>query len=487
MPSRTHLRALIVGLTLITLLCSTAPRARAQDEDDFGDGAPDPVKLIRQGKAAHARGIQNKSAEELQLALEFYEQALKVSPDNAEATHLRGATLAALGRTADAEQSFRRAMELAPDWLPPTVALGELLARDPARAAEAEEVLRRAVRIEPSNPALLYVLGELRRRAGDRAQALDFVRRATADDSASAQVWLTRAELEKETGDSASALKSLTTALRLDPSNTFALYTRATLFVAAGDSTRAAEDLRALEGPAGADPNLALNVAALYARAGDKAAARRVVQSLPEAARNSTEARGLLASLESIECADTPEAVEALERRAEVETGNAALYACLGNLRRTSDPQRSLAHWERAVKLEPSHAKYATGYAAALIQLRRFQEAAVILDRVIRAAPDDYTAHANFATALYELKLFKPALAEYDWMRARRPDLAVIQFFIGTAHDRLGEYPEALAAYEEFLARADAQANQLEIDKVKLRLPSLRNQIKRGEGVKKKG
>ena len=47
-------------------------------------------------------------------------------------------------------------------------------------------------------------------------------------------------------------------------------------------------------------------------------------------------------------------------------------------------------------------------------------------------------------------------------------------------------YREALAAYETFLARADAQKNQLEIDKVNLRLPSLRNQIKRGEGPKKK-
>ena len=58
--------------------------------------------------------------------------------------------------------------------------------------------------------------------------------------------------------------------------------------------------------------------------------------------------------------------------------------------------------------------------------------------------------------------------------------------YLATAHDLLGEYQEALAAYETFLARADASKNQLEIEKVNLRLPSLRNQIKRGEGAKKK-
>ncbi|PYT00235.1 MAG: hypothetical protein DMF65_08680, partial [Acidobacteria bacterium] len=63
-------------------------------------------------------------------------------------------------------------------------------------------------------------------------------------------------------------------------------------------------------------------------------------------------------------------------------------------------------------------------------------------------------------------------------------ELAVVQFFIATAHDQLGEYEEALDAYEAFLSRADARTNELEIEKVNLRLPSLRKQIKRGEGVK---
>jgi len=43
---------------------------------------------------------------------------------------------------------------------------------------------------------------------------------------------------------------------------------------------------------------------------------------------------------------------------------------------------------------------------------------------------------------------------------------------------------QALDAYEAFLSRADARANELEIEKVNLRLPSLRRQIRRGEGVK---
>ena len=59
-------------------------------------------------------------------------------------------------------------------------------------------------------------------------------------------------------------------------------------------------------------------------------------------------------------------------------------------------------------------------------------------------------------------------------------------FLIAPAYDLLGEYKLALEAYETFLARADAGRNRLEIEKVNLRLPSLRDQIKRGVKPRKK-
>ena len=181
---------------------------------------------------------------------------------------------------------------------------------------------------------------------------------------------------------------------------------------------------------------------------------------------------------------NTPEARAALEQLLERDERNATLLARLGSVYRTIDPARSLEYFRRAVEVEPSNIDHATGYAAALVQARRFEPAATILRRIIAAAPENYTAHANLATALDELKRYREALAEYSWIREQRPDLAVTNFFIARAHDMLGEYKEALAAYETFLAQADAQMNGLEIEKVKLRLPSLRKQAARGDGSK---
>jgi len=62
----------------------------------------------------------------------------------------------------------------------------------------------------------------------------------------------------------------------------------------------------------------------------------------------------------------------------------------------------------------------------------------------------------------------------------------VAHYFIATSHDYLGQYPEALASYEKFLSAADANTNQLEIEKVKLRLPMLKRQIELKQGAKRK-
>jgi tetratricopeptide (TPR) repeat protein len=109
-----------------------------------------------------------------------------------------------------------------------------------------------------------------------------------------------------------------------------------------------------------------------------------------------------------------------------------------------------------------------------------------VLRRVLTIAPAEYTAHSNLAIALYEQKRFADAIPEYEWLAKEKPEIAATYFFIATAHDNLGAYQQALDAYQQFLSHADPASNKLEIDKVNLRLPSLRAQIQRGQGVKPK-
>ena len=474
-----RLRQRRLALALVFALAVVcAPRVAAQDTDEFGDAAADPVKLFNRGQEAHAR-------KDYERALELYDEALQLRPDFPEAEFQKATALVALKRLPEAEKSYRRAMELRPTWPLPPSALGLMLLNSPGREREAEPLLRRALELDPKNVGALVALAELRARAGDDSEAVSLLSRATEAKPEDAWLWARRAQAELRSKKAEAALKSFGRAVELDPSNVEARLGRADLLIGAGELERALEDVRAIEAQAKLDWKLTLAVANRYGLAGHKEEARRVYDSLPEEAKNSEEGRKLSAALSDLRCEETTEALAALEHLVTTDPKNAKALACLGRLARTSDPQRSLEYYRRAAEADTHNVDYAVGYAAALVQLRRFPEAAVLLRRVVESAPDNYEAHANLATALFEMKLYNEAVVEYKWISRARPELALVHFLLGAALDRLGDYAGALAEYESFLARADASVNQLEIEKVNLRLPSLRNQIKQGQGLKK--
>lgn len=477
MPCGFRHRRLVVALAF-ALVLACAYGAAAQERDEFDENSADPVKLFNRGQEAHAK-------KEFERALELYEEALQIKPDFAEAEFQKAAALVALKRIPEAEKSYRRAMELRRTWAMPPAALGLLLVRTAGREKEAEPLLRRALELDAKDLTATVALAELHSRSGNTAESIKLWRRAAELKPDDTSLWVTLARAEAGAKETAAALKSYGRALEVAPANSEARLGRADLLIGSGEKERALEDVRALEAQAKSDWRLAVAVANRYGLIGMKEESRRVYESLPAEAKQSEEGRKLHAALTDMPCEETPEARTTLEQLISSEPKNAAALACLGRLERTNNPERSAELYRRAAEAEPRNVDYAVGYSAALVQLRKFAEAAGILQRVIAAAPEHYEAHANLAAALFELKLYNRAVVEYKWIERAKPELVVVHFFIAIAHDRMGEYEDALTEYETFLARADAGVNQLEIEKVNLRLPMLRNQIKRGEGVKK--
>lgn len=360
---------------------------------------------------------------DLARAVELYTAAIKVRPEFPEAVYQKAVAHVALRQTAEAEKSLRRAIELRADWSLPQTALGLLHVRA-GDDAKAEPYLRRALQLDAKDTHALVALASLRLRAGAKEEAVKLIQRATAtaDEGVTAAMWATRAGIERAAGDKTAAAASIERALRLDPNNAAALEERTELAADTDDYERAIAD----------------------------------VESALRAAPESKQLRARLAGY----------------------------HALAGEQQRTVNPDKSLQHYRRAAELEPDSINHATGYASALVQARRFAEAAAILKRILASAPDNYAAHANLATALDGLKMYREALVEYQWLNRARPELAVTYFLLARAYDLTGDYELALATYEAFLAKADAQ-NNLEVEKVNLRLPNLRRQIKNGQGSKR--
>lgn len=463
---------------LIVVLCSIAFSVRSAAAQTAAIDQDDPVKIFERGQDAHAK-------KDFKTAIEFYDAAIRLKPEFPEAEFQRALALLFSNRKDEALQGFNRAVELRPDWAFAYARFGSQLTTYLHDARNGEPMLRKAIELEPDNEEALVALADVRAAAGDQNEALGLSRRATSSKQATASTWRKRAFIEVSAGDRIAALASLDRALTLEPNNLGAIDQRAKLLLDLGDKARAIEDIRTLE-KAGYGGNLAgaLALAQMYARAGRNEDALHVLAALPEKDRNAAGVVALRAQLNGDD-GSTAEERAALEQLLEREPKNATLLARLGNAYRRIDPLKAQDYYYRASQLEPNNAKFAIGYAAALIQSRRFPEAIAILRRVLSQAPDEYTAHTNLALALFESKDYRGAISEYEWIASARPEVVVTYFFLAIAHDNLLEYPEALVAYEKFLARANPASNQLEIDKVNLRLPVLRDQIKRGQGKRK--
>ena len=474
-------RFLPIATCFALLFAGSTLRAAAQD-DPFGDSAADPIRLFERGQSAHARG-------ELEKALAFYEQALKVKPEFPEAEFQRGNALTSLGRLTEAEAAFRLAISHKKNWSMPHSALGALLIRA-KRDADAEQSFRAALKIDANDAVALRMLSEIRVRAGDAKEALDLAKRATAIPEAPASAWVVLAVAERANGNAVAAKATLDRVLTDEPANVAALLERADVLTDQKNYDPAIADLRAAAKAKPGEKTIMSRLAYVLQQAGRNEEATEVAKSAGlEVKPSGGDAKGgVVGTPEEIDAANSDDpavARKALEKLLEKNPRNAMLLGRLGASYRTDDPARSLDYYRRASELQPEAAEYAIGYAAALVQARRFADAAQLLRQVVRLNPDNYAARANLATALYESKRYSEAIPEYKWILTSKPDVAIAHYFIATSHDYLGEYPEALASYEKFLAAADTKANQLEIDKVKLRLPSLRKQIQLGEGVKK--
>jgi tetratricopeptide (TPR) repeat protein len=437
-------------------------------------GQDDPVSFYNKGQDAHERG-------DFTEAIKFYDQALKLVPEFPEAEFQKGSAFVSLKKFDEAEKSFRRAIELRPDWNLPLANLGSILLQN-NNFAEAEKVLTKAIAADDLNFPAYVSLTELRLKTKASSEVLkDLLAKLvvlTSKQRPTSMIWASRGAIERELGDKVSAKTSLDNALAKDANNRFALNERIRLALSDNDISRALEDSKVLVQISSTAENKLL-LANVYAENGDNKEALKILETLDATDKDVLKLKNAIVAVSS-------ENIAELEKTLEADAKNAAVLGRLCSLTRTVNPLKSLEYCKRALDVEPNNIKHAVGFAAALVQAKQFENAIAILRRILNVAPDNYTAHANLALSLFQLKRYEEAKIEYQWLSDVKPSVAVTYFFLAICYDNLQEYIDSMANYQKFLQLADAKTNQLEIDKVNLRLPILQRQIKNGD-VKKKG
>lgn len=456
----------------------------------------------RKAEECFEAGQNAHEAGDLRRAIELYEEAVKLDESLWQAEYQLGMAWFALGKWSSSRNALEKVesrltllqdaasgAEIRQVLLRISLTIAQSWRRESKREEAAAAYQRALTRGAPTTQVRLS-MAEMALESGAWQEAIQQAREVVASaGTGAAPAWSILGLALIEAGQSEEGLSILAKAIELNPDQAALLYRRrADHWLVRKEYQRAIADFQeVLSKSESAEARQRL----AWALWQDRQLEESLGQYRQVLASESTnrQARMAVATL-LIELGRGSEAVAELEKLIEAEPNRPDLHAQLADLLVATEPERALKLYLAAIRLEPERVSHRIGLGSALVRLRRMTEAVPVLRQALQMNPSDekiYYAHTNLGTALFELNDFAGALEEFRWILAHQAEssrIPVTLYFLAICHDRLGAYQEALETYEQFLQRA-TRSNQLEIEKVQLRLPSLRKQIQDGKGRRK--
>lgn len=372
-------------------------------------------------------------------ALDCYENAHRLEPDEPGWLYYLGFVESDLGNLEQAVGYFERVLRLEPADLAARIRLGQLeLDRDRPEAAEGH--FRRALEIDPQLAAGEHGLGLVAARRGNHAEAVERFRRT----------------------------------LELQPEADLVHYTLGQSLRHLGQIDEAREALqrrgsRKVQFP---DPRVD--------RLSDTSAVSslQLVRELAADREGFPDLRFLSYTLSQL--ASLGGAVERLEqdllswpeeRRDADRVQRARLHYALGGLWvNRNQPDKARQHLRTALELLPDLVDARVKLANSLARDRRFEEAVEELTRVLEATPDDAAARLKRAASRMALGRWQEAADDLRTLERADPNNFEVQGRLAVTLERLGRAEEAIARYQaaarlepstERAARAHVQAASL--------------------------
>ncbi len=411
---------------------------------------------------ALARARQFQQAGQLDRAEKTYLDLLAADPSDLVACYQLGVVQLTLGRAAEAEARFRRAMEIRADVPEVHADLGIALAQQ-GRAAEAVAAFQQALRLRPEYPEALSNLGVVLNQVGRAEDAAESLLEAVRLRPDYAEAYNNLGTVFAGQMRLAEAAGFFRKALEVRPN-----YQQARVNlerVLAREQTASTGSVSSAPSPpAPDDPARVCNVRGIsLAQQGhwDEA-----VASFQEALRlrpGYTDALNNLGNVYYFQ-GKLDEAVACYEQVLRVTPHDAGLCSNLSEvLRKQGKVDEALAFGQRAVAARPDFAQGHSNLGLALMAAERFDEAIAHCREAVRLRADFPEAHHGLGYALLQQRHFAEAAAALEQAVRFKPDLAEAHSNLGAALTHLGRLDEGIAHCREALRLnpelADAHAH----------------------------
>jgi tetratricopeptide (TPR) repeat protein len=172
------------------------------------------------GKArdAYNKGVRRLNVKDWAGSLPEFQRAIKSFPGFYEAYDMLGVAQLAMLKSADAERSFRKSIDLSlGQYAPPHFGLGLILCIDYKQFANAEEMVRDGLDLDPVDASGHFALAWVLYSVGRFTEAEQSAREAIRYKPAFAEPYLLLAEIDLRQNHSAAAIEDLDAYLKLDP------------------------------------------------------------------------------------------------------------------------------------------------------------------------------------------------------------------------------------------------------------------------------
>jgi tetratricopeptide (TPR) repeat protein len=357
-------------------------------------------------------------------ALHCCDEAIALDGAVPHGHRLRGAALAALGRSQEALAHLGQAVRLAPTDAGALIELGVLLASGD-RPADAVACFERAVALDPLQIPAHHNLALMAARQGDHERALQSFDRALALDPHNASLLNNRGASLKALGRLAEALQSHSQAVAIEPGNGPMLRNRAVLHLLLEQYPAAIKDYRNAATILGEQPLdlIGLGTALLALDRHDEALAPldKAAALLPDEIEAHIQRGVALLRLERhAEAVASFDRALAMERRTPVLNNRGVALAALG--RSDEALQSFIESAAHAGGIADTH----TNMGVVFKSLGDYRQAGLQFDRALSIKHDDPAA--NFESAFLRLTLgnFRQGWPQYE-ARFRVPALHIPQ------------------------------------------------------------
>lgn len=418
----------------------------------------DPVSAEKELRKAISLGVEKSSVlSALVTALLNQNQFQKVLDEvandpransDADFLSLQAAALSGLGKVSEAKEFYQRALKVTPDFSKALIGLAKIawIQND---GQTANQLAEQGVTKNPKNAEAWQFKGDLLRAQGKAAEALLAYTEALKIDGKNAGIYLAKANIEIGMQKFSEAKQDIDAAKKISTNQVLVMYAQALLDYGKNDYKAALDSLQQIEKIApNYMPGVLLSGAVQFSLGATQQAEQYLRKYLDAYPKNIYAKKLLIGTLLRNQRPD--QALVVIEPLIKSGTEDSQLYALAGDAYlKLKDFNRATASYEKANSLSPQTAAYHTALGLSQIAQGNNSEAAVELEKA--ANLDSKSLRTGVLLILTHLrqKEFDKALAVAKLSEKEQPDNPMIQNLMGGIYLSKKDVASAKRAFEK--------------------------------------